>query len=596
MRAQDLGDILGSLYDGTPDAILLYDRDGCCIAANGSAGEICGYRPTELVGMHVRDQVYAPDRPAIVAAFEAALAGLTQHVETTIRHRAGTIVPVECELFPARANAEICGVFAQLRDVVALRAAELSLGVNRERFRSLFEYHPDGVMSLREDGTIVRMNPAMESATGFRNETLGGRPWTELFAPEAEARAHAALEAVCRGETPEFDALLLDRLGNRIDVQCKLVPLHVGEQIDGAYVIVKDVSAQRAAERAVAEQTERLRELYLVAARRAESGDAQIESTLRLGCRLFGFSNAYVTRVQERTASIQNAVGGDPNVTPGKISPRAAELSQHVMGDGDVLDVPDLDAPPWDRDPARKAVPWRSYFAVKLVVNAQPFGALVFADRKPRIAVLSERDRDLAQLMALFLAATLEREQHAERIEQLAFYDALTGLPNRVLFGDRIRQTLAAAKRYGRDFAIMYLDLDHFKQINDNFGHATGDLVLKAVGDRLVFSLRESDTVARFGGDEFVILQPVINGTSDAADLARKILRAMQEPVQIAGCEHCVRVSIGIALYPQDGRTQEDLTANADRALYLAKGSGRNRWSFASDQALREVRNPNVGI
>ncbi len=135
----------------------------------------------------------------------------------------------------------------------------------------------------------------------------------------------------------------------------------------------------------------------------------------------------------------------------------------------------------------------------------------------------------------------------------------------------------------------MYLDVDKFKQVNDGYGHMVGDALLKMVAERLRSTLRESDTVARFGGDEFVILQPIVDGPSDAADLARKINVAMQEPARIDGVDHNVLVSVGIALYPSDGQTIEDLTDAADRALYQAKRQGRNRWSFANAQAAREA-------
>ncbi len=165
----------------------------------------------------------------------------------------------------------------------------------------------------------------------------------------------------------------------------------------------------------------------------------------------------------------------------------------------------------------------------------------------------------MIQLVALFVASALERARYAERIEQLAFYDALTGLPNRVLFDDRIRQTMGAAKRYNRGFAVMYLDLDEFKAINDRFGHPTGDRVLRAVADRLTQVLRESDTLARFGGDEFVVLQPVVNGAADAADLAQKLVLALREPLTIEDTAHTIRTSIGVALYPGDGTNADEL-------------------------------------
>jgi diguanylate cyclase (GGDEF)-like protein len=164
-----------------------------------------------------------------------------------------------------------------------------------------------------------------------------------------------------------------------------------------------------------------------------------------------------------------------------------------------------------------------------------------------------------------------------------------------VLFNDRIEQTLVTARRYNRGFAVMYLDVDHFKAINDKYGHAIGDATLQEVAHRLRLATRESDTLSRFGGDEFVILQPIVDGPSDAADLARKLNIAMQDPVVIDGVPHKVRVSTGIALYPSDGATIDALMESADRALYRAKKEGRNRWCFAdAENARRTLTKPGV--
>lgn len=583
-----LGDLLSSLYEDNPDAIAVYDRDGLLVSCNRCACQLSGYSVDQLRGTPYRDHVYQPDREMVANAFQTALAGFTEHFETTIRDRSGAVVPVEVYMFPARTRDRISGVFAQARDIVALRSAEHSLELNQERSRSLFEYHPDAIMALKADGEISRVNVALEAATGFYGEQIIGKPWTMIVSPECREEADEAFRLVSRGEATEFDSLLLDRLGNRLDVQVKLVPLRVGEEIDGAYVIAKNVVAQRRAERAIALQGERIRELYLVAAARGDSPEEQLNNTLSIGCRLFGFDYGYVARFDDATLTVLNAMGEGSRVRAGSVFPLETAISRALAGERQTLFIPDLDEPPWDKDPSRKTVPWRSYFGTKLVVNNRDFGALVFAGRMPHAGTLEELDLDLLQLMALFVTAAIERAQHADRIEQLAFYDALTGLPNRVLFSDRIRQTMGAAKRYNRGFAVMYLDLDNFKEINDRDGHGAGDLVLKAVADRLLSTLRESDTVARFGGDEFVILQPVVNGANDAADLARKIVATMQEPLRLENSGHVVHTSIGIALYPQDGTTAEQLMDRADRALYRAKHAGRNRWFFFNDETPRQ--------
>lgn len=585
MAHRSAAGVLHSLLEANPDAIVLYDVDGSVVDCNDAALALSGYDRDLLTTTHYRDHVYHKDFQRAQEMFALALSGSTAHLETTVRSKDGTIIPVEIYAFPAREGDRVVGVFVQARDTVALRAAERSLTLNQERFRSLFEYHPDAVMALRADGSISRVNVALEAATGYYGEQIINKPWTDLVPPECRKEAEAAFSRAARGEVTEFESFLLDRLGNRIDAQFSVVPLRAGEQIQGSYVIAKNVVAQRSAERAMRLQSERIRDLYLVAAAQ-ESGEAQLDGTLALGCRIFGFDHGYITRFDGEVMTVVNSVG-EGTIPTGSIYPREQTFSRHLTGERKALFIPNLDEEPWAHDPARRSAPWRSYFGIKLVVNNQDYGALAFAGRLPHTGLNEDLDRDLFQLMALFAAAAIERAQHAERIEQLAFFDALTGLPNRVLFEDRLRQALAAARRYNRGFAVMYLDLDDFKSVNDRFGHPAGDLVLKNVADRLSGVLRESDTVARFGGDEFVVLQPVVNGAADAADLARKIVNTLQEPIVSGEVHQSVHTSIGIALFPQDGDRADALMDRADRALYRAKHEGRNRWLFFNTDVPR---------
>ncbi len=589
MDAQMFREAIGSLYDDTPDAVVLYDREGLVVAANEASQSLGGYVAGEMEGTPFQEHVSPLDVERVALAFKAALAGGTDHFDTSARHKDGSIIPVECYVFPATLRGEIVGVFAQARDIVALRSAEAALTINQEKFRSLFEYHPDGIMELKGNGFISRVNVGLESETGFYGEQLVGKPWTELIAPEHRAQADEVLRTAMRGEATELDSLLLDRLGNRINVQLKLVPLHVAEEVRGAYAIFKNVAAQKTAERAIAEQSEQIRRLYLVAASRGESLDEQIDATLLLGLELFDWDQAYVTRFERDRTLIRNAVG-ETQGTKGTLYPMQASVSRHVQFDRQQLFIPDMNVEEWRNDPVRATAPWRSYFASQIVLGNDIYGALVFAARAPRDG-MDQRERDLLQLAGLFISAALERAEQNERIEQMAFNDALTGLPNRLLFNDRIEHTIATARRYDRGFAVMYIDIDKFKLINDKYGHAIGDAVLQEVAKRLRSTLRESDTVSRFGGDEFVVLQPIVDGPSDAADLARKLNVAMQVPIDIEGVSHDVRMSIGIALYPSDATSIEGLMEASDRALYRAKREGRNRWCFANaDLARRELK------
>lgn len=165
-------------------------------------------------------------------------------------------------------------------------------------------------------------------------------------------------------------------------------------------------------------------------------------------------------------------------------------------------------------------------------------------------------------------------------LAHLAHHDVLTDLPNRVLFGERVANAIVLARRHNRQAALLYLDLDGFKDINDSQGHALGDQVLQSVTRRLVQGVRASDTVCRQGGDEFVILLSEIDAASDAAGSASKLLRAVAEPYVIEGHAFNLTASLGIAMYPEDGRDVAALLRSADNAMYRAKGNGRNQFQF----------------
>jgi len=169
-----------------------------------------------------------------------------------------------------------------------------------------------------------------------------------------------------------------------------------------------------------------------------------------------------------------------------------------------------------------------------------------------------------------------ERKKAEERLSHLATHDSLTGLPNRILFGDRLSLELARARRSGKKLAVMLLDLDHFKDINDTWGHDVGDEVLKTIGRRLPELLRKSDSIARMGGDEFLILLPEIEEAEDARILALKILDAFKKPFAVGARELYATTSIGIAIYPDDGTNPDMLMKKADMAMYSVKKQGRN--------------------
>jgi diguanylate cyclase (GGDEF)-like protein/PAS domain S-box-containing protein len=225
----------------------------------------------------------------------------------------------------------------------------------------------------------------------------------------------------------------------------------------------------------------------------------------------------------------------------------------------------------------------RSGIAVVIEGHGGPFGVLGAHSLRPRD--YDAGDIDFLQSLANVLAAALERQAIEDQIRHRAMHDDLTGLPNRALFLDRLDHALTAVRRTGGMAAILFLDLDHFKLVNDSLGHHIGDEVLVAAAPRLKQALRASDTVARFGGDEFGILLENIAGERDATHMAERVASAFAQPFVLAGREHFVTASIGIALARGSERPQ-DLIRDADAAMYRAKERGRARYELF-DEAMR---------
>ena len=219
-----------------------------------------------------------------------------------------------------------------------------------------------------------------------------------------------------------------------------------------------------------------------------------------------------------------------------------------------------------------------------------------------RAALSALTETQLREINERLVVATVHAQTMTEAAEQataqmshMAEHDFLTGLPNRALLADRVKQAIALAQRHGKKVAVMFLDLDHFKHINDSLGHAIGDQLLQSAAKRLQACVRFSDTVSRHGGDEFVVLLAEVNEVQDAVLTAEKLIETMAEPYVINGHQLHVTLSIGISIYPDDGKNVEGIFGNADTAMYQAKRSGRNKYQvFTPDMNVRAVARQSI--
>ena len=221
------------------------------------------------------------------------------------------------------------------------------------------------------------------------------------------------------------------------------------------------------------------------------------------------------------------------------------------------------------------------WLGVPLVTGGSIIGALVVQSYSGAVRY-TEQDKELLEFVSSQVAAAVERKRTHSRLEYLAQHDQLTELPNRALFLDRLQSSLIRARRDTMRLAVLYLDMDNFKHINDTFGHSTGDSLLREVARRLRHCVRESDTIGRLGGDEFAILLDGISKEEDATMVAEKILASLSETYELEGQILVTTPSLGIAVYPEHGQDDLQLVRHADDAMYTAKRNGGKRYSIVA--------------
>ena len=217
-----------------------------------------------------------------------------------------------------------------------------------------------------------------------------------------------------------------------------------------------------------------------------------------------------------------------------------------------------------------------SWLGVPLTLQKGIIGALIMHST-PDSRAYTQQDCELLEFVSTQVAFAIERRKMLARLEHIALYDQLTHLPNRELFYDRFQKALSRANRESSYFSLLYLDLDKFKWVNDTYGHGVGDLLLQITAQRILGCVRNSDTVARFGGDEFVILLERVDSAQNTLLVAQKILEVLNQPFELVNQQVHILPSIGIALYPEHGRDEKQLLSCADTAMYKAKRNGGNR-------------------
>jgi diguanylate cyclase (GGDEF)-like protein/PAS domain S-box-containing protein len=527
-----------SLAESSPDAILTVDGVGTLLFANGAAGALFGYPVAALIGQAVTSLVpdYRPRRskgPGSSASRHAARG----------RHADGRALSLELSFGElVRDGKRLATVFARAAGEAG--SGDVALLESEERFRRAALLSSDLIHECDRQSNRIEWFGDIDGILGYAQRELPRTfdGWQKVIHPEDQARVAAAVAAHFETGAPFFEEYRVVRRDGTI-----LHWNHSGTMLPAAPArparsvgTIRDVSGRRQIEEALRVSEKRYRTLFErnLAGVYRSTLEGRILDCNESFARIFGYSS------------------------------REEVLRQAAW---------DFYQKPEDREAAlAKLLERQSLTNYELCLKRKD-GSLVWVLESE--SLLEGPDGRLSVIEGTTIDIT-ERKRAEEQVKHLAFHDPLTNLPNRLLFNDRLILAVAQAHRHNQKLAVLFLDLDRFKVINDSLGHSVGDELLRQLAERIQEHVREGDTVARLGGDEFTLLVPGINIEEDAAKIAKKICDAIHAPFWIDGRELFVTTSMGVSVYPSDGHDAETLVRNADSAMYRAKEQGRDNYQL----------------
>ena len=525
------------------------DVEGKVTVFNPAAEMITGYTLAELKGRNWFETIVPRDRyPAVWAMFEALPAGkLLKRFENPILTKSGEERYIVWQNSEVRENDRIVGLVAFGIDITERKQAEEALRAQKEFLNAILESEPECVKVLSADGELLQMNQAglamleVDTIEEARREGLTGS-----ILPEYRDAFSELSGRVFQGEPGTLKFQIKGARGTLRWLETHATPLRDAKGGVAALVgVTRDITERKRGEEALRESEEKFR---------------LISTSAKDAIVIIGPTEEIIYW----NPAAENIFG----------YPADEALGQNLHH---------LLAPPRHHDDSRRGFEhFRLSGEGELVGKTLEMTALrKNGEEFPiELSISAMRMEGKWQALGIIRDAT-ERKKVEEQIRQLAFYDALTNLPNRRMLIDRLHQALAQAKRHQRAVAIMFLDLDRFKLINDTLGHDVGDELLKVVATRLNACVRSADTVFRQGGDEFIIVLAEVAQPRDVALVAEKIIGTLAQPIFVKGLELLITTSIGIAIFPINGTDDaQELMKKADKAMYAAKEAGRNGYQF----------------
>ena len=434
----------------------------------------------------------------------------------------------------------------------------------------------DAICVVDADGRYLFVSAAFERIFGYAPEEVIGRPMIELVYPPDRERTLAATAEIMSGQPkPHFENRYVRKDGQIVHIMWSA---RWSEADQARVAVARDITELKRAD--VLQSA-----LYDI----SEAANTT-EDLLALFRRIHGIvgtllpaNNLFVALYDEKKDELSFPYYVDAHdLAPAPRKLDSGTLSAEVIRSGQALLLtPDTDvalSEHIDTIIGKDSLDW---LGVPLNSSKGIIGALVVQSYSGEVRY-TEQDKSLLQFVSNQIASAIVRKQNEAWLQYIAHHDPLTDLPNRELFHDRLQTALARARRNKERLVVLYIDLDGFKEVNDGHGHAVGDLLLQEVAQRIRRCLRESDTVGRIGGDEFVVLLNNITLPEHGAVVAEKIRAVLDRPFELGGKRLHISSSIGVATYPEHGDDNKQLIRHADEAMYAAKKNGGNRLLMAS--------------
>jgi diguanylate cyclase (GGDEF)-like protein/PAS domain S-box-containing protein len=563
-----------TLFEHNPSVVLAVDTEHRLIEINPAGLRISGYMLEEIRGRHVSEFIPPSQRDRVRQFLTQAIKGETVSFPVDAYSADGRLIQYEATVLPIVQEKKIVGAYALMENVTERMRAERTVAAQREEiidlehdFQSLFSHNPDGICLLSTDGVILDLNTAAAAISSRSRDEILGQNFRAFLQGADLERGFSFFRRAVDGETVNFEITSLRGDGAPLHLEVTLFPKYAQGLVVGVYCVFKDITERRIVHRKLEMQAQRMRDLYLLATT-PEYTDAHVMSTLQTGCRLLGLESGAIIdsseglQVDMRYDSLELFAGDDD---------RVVEVARQVLASREPVAV-------HVGEPGEHG--YGTWIGSRLLIGGALHGVLLFFSRTRRGQPFEEVDLDTIALMAALVGSALERRRSRSHLRTLAYYDSLTGLPNRLFFQERLRDALIDQRGYARPVAVLFFDLDRFKDINDTLGHAMGDRFLQMVAHRLVRLIGEGGSVARMGGDEFIVLLRDVEGREDVERMATTVLQTIEEPFRIDGYEQFITASIGVAISPDDGRDDQSLIKHADIAMYRIKDQGGNGFLF----------------